>query len=92
MSRTTTSGPTLPDNGATLPTDYWFLQSGDNGETWAESRVTPPPFDMRKAPFARGLFTGDYEGLAVQGGDFLALFSQTHEADPASVFFSRITP
>ena len=80
------------DGGATLPTDYWFLHSHDNGATWAESRITPTSFDMRKAPFARGLFTGDYEGLAVQGGDFLALFSQPHGNDPASVFFSRITP
>jgi hypothetical protein len=47
---------------------------------------------MRKAPFARGLFTGDYEGLAVQGGDFLALFSQPHQGDPASAFYSRISP
>jgi len=81
-----------PDGGATLPTDYWFLHSHDGGATWAESRVTPSSFDMRKAPFARGLFTGDYEGLAVQGGDFLALFSQPHGTDPASAFFSRITP
>jgi hypothetical protein len=47
---------------------------------------------MRKAPFARGLFVGDYEGLTNQSGQFLALFAQTHGADPASVFFTRITP
>jgi len=81
-----------PDGGATLPTDYWFLHSHDGGLTWAESRVTPTSFDMRKAPFARGLFVGDYEGLATQSGQFLALFSATHGTDPASVFFSRITP
>ena len=44
------------------------------------------------APFARGFFIGDYEGLATQSGQFLALFSQTHGTDPASAFFSRITP
>jgi hypothetical protein len=80
------------DGGATLPTDYWFLHSHNDGATWAESRVTTTSFDMRKAPFARGLFTGDYEGLAVQGGNFLSLFSQTHGSDPASIFFARITP
>jgi hypothetical protein len=80
-----------PDGGATLPTDYWFLHSHDDGATWAESRITPTSFDMRNAPFARGLFTGDYEGLDVQGGQFLALFSQPHGTDPASVFFTRIT-
>ena len=52
-----------PDGGATLPTDYWFLHSHDGGATWAESRVTATSFDMRKPPFARGLFVGDYEGL-----------------------------
>ena len=81
-----------PDGGATLPTDYWFLHSHDGGATWAESHVTQTSFDMRKTPFARGFFTGDYEGLATQSGQFLALFSQSHDTDPASVFFSRITP
>lgn len=81
-----------PDGGATLPTDYWFLHSHDGGATWAESRVTPSSFDMRRTPFARGFFTGDYEGLATQSGQFLALFSQSHGTDPASAFFSRITP
>jgi hypothetical protein len=81
-----------PDGGATLPTDYWFLHSHNGGATWAESRITASPFDMRTAPFARGLFVGDYEGLATQNGQFLALFSQTHGTDPASVFFTRITP
>jgi hypothetical protein len=80
------------DGGATLPTDYWFLHSHDGGSTWAESRVTPQSFDMRKAPFARGLFTGDYEGLDTQSGQFVAAFSQSHGTDPASIFVSRITP
>jgi hypothetical protein len=81
-----------PDGGATLPTDYWFLHSHDGGSTWAESRVTPQSFDMRKAPFARGLFTGDYEGLDTQSGQFVAAFSQSHGTDSASIFVSRITP
>ena len=81
-----------PNGGSTLPTDYWFLHSHNAGTTWTESRVTANSFDMRKAPFARGLFVGDYEGLATQSGQFLALFSQTHGTDPASVFFTRITP
>jgi len=77
---------------ATLLTDYWFLHSHDGGATWSEARVTPSPFDMKKAPFAGGLFVGDYEGLTTQGNDFLAYFSETHGTDPGSVFFSRITP
>jgi hypothetical protein len=47
---------------------------------------------MRDAPDARGLFTGDYEGLAVRDGNFLTLFSQPHGNDPASTFFTSITP
>jgi hypothetical protein len=30
--------------------------------------------------------------LTSHGGQFLALFAQTHGTDPASVFFTRITP
>ena len=80
------------DGGATLPTDYWFLHSHDDGAAWSESRITKTSFDMRDAPFARGLFTGDYEGLAVQDGNFLTLFSQPHGNDPASTYFTSITP
>jgi len=80
-----------PDAGATLPTDYWFLHSHDGGTTWAEARVTNTSFDMRKAPDASGLFTGDYEGLTVQSGAFVAAFDQTHGNDPGSIFVSRLT-
>jgi hypothetical protein len=79
------------DGGATLPTDYWFLHSHDGGATWTEARVTNASFDMRNAPNARGLFTGDYEGLATQGGAFIAAFAQTHAADPCSIFVSQLT-
>ena len=69
--------------------------------SWTETRVTTTPFDMRRAPFAGGYFTGDYEGLgfiaddgdATAPGDaFASLFSQSHGADPASAFFSRLAP
>jgi hypothetical protein len=81
-----------PDGGATLPTRYWFLHSHDDGADWSESQITQNSFDMRDAPDARGLFTGDYEGLAVRDGNFLTLFSQPHGNDPASTFFTSITP
>jgi len=80
-----------PDGGATLPTDYWFLRSSDGGTTWTEARVTNTSFDMRKAPFARGLFTGDYEGLTTQSGAFVSAFAQPHGSDPDSIFVSRLT-
>jgi hypothetical protein len=80
-----------PDGAATLPTDYWFLHSHDGGTTWTEARVTNTSFDMRTAPNARGLFTGDYEGLTTQTGGFVAAFAQTHGTDPDSIFVSRLT-
>jgi hypothetical protein len=77
---------------ATLPTDYWFLHSHDGGSTWVEARVTPTSFDSKLAPFARGLFLGDYVGLAPDGGQFLALFTKTEASDPASEFATALTP
>ena len=76
---------------ATLPTDYWFLHSHDGGATWIETRVTPTSFDHKLAPFARGLFLGDYMGLTVRGGAFLAAFGKTTSTDPANIYVSRLT-
>jgi hypothetical protein len=77
---------------ATLPTDYWFLHSHDGGTTWLETRVTPASFDQKLAPFAGGLFLGDYVGLSPAGGQFLTMFTKTEATDPASEFVSRLTP
>jgi hypothetical protein len=77
---------------ATLPTDYWFLHSHDGGATWIEARVTPTSFDHKLAPDARGLFLGDYVGLAPAGGAFLAMFTKTEATDPASEFVASLTP
>ena len=77
---------------ATLPTDYWFLHSHDGGATWTEARVTPTSFDHKLAPFAGGLFLGDYVGLAPAGGRFLAMFTKTEATDPASQFVASLTP
>lgn len=92
--RNNTSAPT------TLPTDYFIVHCHPmTGTTctspanWRnEKRLTNAPFDMRKAPFARGFFVGDYEGLASDANDFLAFFSQPHDSDPSSVFFRRVGP
>jgi Neuraminidase (sialidase) len=77
---------------ATLPTDYWFLHSHDGGTTWTETRVTPTSFDHELAPIARGYFLGDYMGLAVRTGGFMAAFTQTETTDPASIFVRRLIP
>jgi hypothetical protein len=90
-------------NPNTLPTNYFVVhchpsssncsEAGDYGN---EVRLTNAPFDMEKAPDARGYSTGDYEGLANdvgdEGSDFTPFFSQTHGSDPASVFFRRVGP
>ncbi|HZQ62925.1 MAG TPA: sialidase family protein [Casimicrobiaceae bacterium] len=62
-----------------LPTDYWLTQSSD-GITWRETHVAGP-FDLSKAPNARGLFLGDYQGLTSTATNFVPFWSQT-TADP----------
>ena len=80
----------------TLPTEYFIVHCHtdcSNPANWDnEVGLTDVSFDMRQAPFARGFFTGDYEGLASDGDNFLAFFSQTHTSDPGSIFFRRAGP
>jgi hypothetical protein len=69
---------------STLPTDYFIVHchrsasvSCTNPSDWAsETQLTVTPFDMRKAPVARGFFVGDYEALAVSGTEFRPVFVQ----------------
>jgi hypothetical protein len=63
-------------DAATLPTDTWLIRSRDGGNTWRESRVSRP-FNLAKAPFAGGLFVGDYQGLASIGPVFVPFFVKT---------------
>ena len=49
-------------------------------------------FDIRKAPFARGYFLGDYMGLDNDGTDFPSLFGQAFAPNDASQYFSRLAP
>jgi hypothetical protein len=71
--RNNTAGP-----GAT--TDVFLAHSHDGGATWSEQHLGGP-FDMENAPFARGYFLGDYQGLTAIGRDFLAFFSVSTAAD-----------
>lgn len=78
-----------PDPG--LPTDVWLAQSTDGGVTWQEQHVTGP-FDMERAPVARGWFLGDYVGLEPIGDDLMAFFGTTVGAkadDEANVYAVR---
>jgi hypothetical protein len=85
---------------ATLETDYFIVHCHPITATtctdpanWEdEVQLTDVSFDMRSAPLARGFFVGDYAGLASDGSDFAAFFSQSHATDPASVFFRRLEP
>jgi hypothetical protein len=57
-----------------LTTDHWIAHSHDGGATWTEDHLAGP-FDMHQAPYARGYFVGDYQGLDSQGSVFRALFT-----------------
>jgi hypothetical protein len=84
----------------TLPTDYFLVHCHPTRPTsctdpanWDddEVRVTDSSFDMRRAPFALGFFTGDYEGLSSIGDVFTPFFSQPHGTDdPSSTFFRTV--
>jgi hypothetical protein len=82
---------------ATALTDYWIRTSTNGGTTFSPSqRVTPTSFDMKKAPVARGFFTGDYEGLDHAGDVFKVFFVQAHNGDtganPTDVYAADATP
>jgi hypothetical protein len=57
-----------------LTTDHWIVHSHDGGATWTEDHLGGP-FDMHQAPYARGYFVGDYQGLDSQGTVFRPLFT-----------------
>jgi Neuraminidase (sialidase) len=81
---------------ATLPTDYFIVHSHDGAVTWdAEVRLSPSSFDDATAPFARGRFLGDYQGLANDGHAFWPFFVQTNSGDTnnrTDVFSNTVTP
>jgi hypothetical protein len=77
---------------ATLPTDVWFLHSHNRGTTWTETRVTPTSFDFNRAPVARGLFLGDYMGLAARGAQFVSAYAVTTATDRANITVSLLNP
>jgi BNR repeat-like domain len=94
------------DAAAPLWTDRWLVRCQPTAKAacttadafGGEVRLTDAAFDLRQAPLLvgaggpEGLFLGDSMGLASAGEDFLALFSQPHDSDPASVFARRIAP
>jgi hypothetical protein len=57
-------------------TDYWLTTSID-GVTWIESHIAGP-FDLAAAPFAEGLFLGDYHALTSVGSTFVPFYAATN--------------
>jgi len=86
------------DGSATLPTDRWLVRCHPTANPACtrrparpETRLTLTSFDIRQAHLLTsigppGFFLGDYMGLTSTGRDFLAVFAQPHNNDPASVF------
>ncbi len=75
--------PTSPNSE---PTTYFIKeftaeQVAAGGLEAQAATVVAGPFNMMAAPFARGYFVGDYEGLATAGSSFVPFFVQTKCAD-----------
>lgn len=78
-------------------TDYWAITcrprhhySCAYPDHWqGEIRLTNKSFDILDAPFARGLFLGDYAGLAGLGKRYISVFSMASFTDPANTFSRR---
>ena len=62
----------------TLPTDVWLARSEDGGMTWRDLHVDGP-FDLTQAPYANGLFLGDYAGLVIVEDRFLPLYVRVND-------------
>ena len=67
----------------TLLTDYWLTTSAD-GVNWGESHVAGP-FDFATAPFAEGLFLGDYQALTSIGNTFVPFYVTTNANSPTNL-------
>jgi hypothetical protein len=85
----------LTTQTTTLPTDYWFVSSTNNGASFGNEAHIAGPFDMLTAPFARGFFVGDYEGIDVAGTAFHPFFVQANSGNTSNrtdVFTTAVTP
>lgn len=59
-----------------LSTRAWLARSRDGGATFSEEAIGDL-FDLRAAPFAGGLFLGDYQALAAAEDAFLPFFARS---------------
>ena len=67
----------------TLLSDYWLTTSAD-GVNWNETHVAGP-FDFATAPFAEGLFLGDYQALTSIGNTFVPFYVTTNANSPTNL-------
>ena len=77
-------------NPSELITDYWFTSSAD-GVHWSEQHIAGP-FNLDLAPYAEGLFLGDYQSLTVIGQAFVPFFVQTNNQGLANPTDSYVLP
>jgi hypothetical protein len=85
----------LTTETTTLPTDYWFVRSSNNGASFGNEAHISGPFDMLTAPVAGGFFVGDYEGLDAAGATFQRFFVQANSGNTSNrtdVFTTAVTP
>src|SRR5436190_16681362 len=84
-------------SAAGLTTDFWFVHchgSCTDPTNWGETHVAGP-FDEEQAPYARGYFLGDYEGLVTIGNAFGPVSDQAVSRaanNPSHAFNSTLTP
>ena len=77
--------------------DHWLAvcrAACTDPTAWQEAHVAGP-FDMQRAPYARGFFIGDYMGLAAQGDAFALLYAATTppgDLQPTAAFFVQLQP
>ncbi|WP_225835743.1 sialidase family protein [Streptomyces sp. NK08204] len=72
-----------PGNTATLPTAAWLVTLPHGAENGATERRISRVFDWLQAPYARGHFLGDYEGLVTDGPLAVRpLFVESHADAP----------
>ena len=67
-----------------LTTDHWIAHSHDGGATWASSDQVGPSFDLHQAPYARGYFVGDYQGVDSQESAFRLLSTLGNAGSPTA--------
>lgn len=79
-------------NTSTLPTDYWIKTSPAGAKNFGNDTHISDSFDMLTAPYAKGYFVGDYEGLTSSGNAFLPFFVQVNSGNAdnrTDVFFTQ---